>query len=166
MLRTLIPLFALTILFQSCGDSSGVADAVWTETKVPTEKTIHFVKEQGTDFNPSLEEGGSFQLHADLTYWQDQLEQQGFTSLPVTLLLTQETGEKSHIDYTFQLQDGGNWAGEQLGDAGGDRKIAATIADKLELPKGKHSIKVYANTPESREVFGIMELTLSLLPTQ
>lgn len=161
------PLLAIIVLISafalSCNGGGDVVEGVWSQEKEPPEKTLHYAKGSGLEFNAGVPKGGTYTLVYNMVYWQDEIDRQGIKELELTLLVEDPKGGKSHQDCKVVLAEGDTWKGELLEDEGGDRTLGGDLVKGLELAEGDHRFLVYSNQPNLREVFGVMKLGLTLV---
>lgn len=155
----LFTLLALLFLLTSCGGGGGSA-AVFIGEVDPPEFKIRHKYPESFDFEITEEDGNRFDFALELTYFSEQMQDWEKTPIPLYYILE---GGESEADKKFGLtvHDGSDWVGTVL-ENGYDRRFEETFEKGIELKPGKYKFRLFANTPNEKDLLGIVHLAFKV----
>lgn len=129
--------------------SCGGKEAVFAGESMPEAFILSFQKPETFDFD--LAEDGKYSFALELTYFSEQMQKLE-AGIPMYYILEGPSlGNGKDKKFLLPIKDDkGEWRGD-LEENDHDRKFEATFEEGIELKKGKHTFKLYADSQAEGE---------------
>lgn len=146
-------MLAITIFMAACGNG-----VIFEETREVPDMTLRF--DTPLVYEVPVEKAGSYLLEADIAYYADGIARD---DLPLYVLVeTPQSVEPEEFPVMISLRHGSDYRGEIDEETKVDRTLTETLIPKLDLKASNYVFKVFSNDTASKEVYGLLDITLRL----